>query len=115
MMNPTVMQDAGEEKGNGDRLGNGHDQPEREPAQLFSECLRSRLAIVAALEDATVTVASSSLSPHVSVMQPAAFATGQPAAEARFGSAERWVGSRARCLILKPEGIMETHRRAMLS
>jgi len=107
MMNPTVMQDAGEEKGNGDRLGNGHDQPEREPAQLFSECLRSRLAIVAALEDATVTVASSSLSPHVSVMQPAA--------EARFGSAERWVGSRARCLILKPEGIMETHRRAMLS
>jgi hypothetical protein len=50
-----------------------------------------------------VAVVSSSLLPHVSVMQPAA--------EVLLGSPAPSVGSQAKCLILKADGIMETHRR----
>ena len=34
----------------------------------------------------------------------------QPAAEAHVGSLSPWIGSRAKCLILKADGMMGRHR-----
>ena len=59
-----------EERKNG-KPSNRHDSSGSEPNQPLYKGLRSGLPVLAVLEDAAVAVASSRLSPHVSVMQPA--------------------------------------------
>jgi len=70
-LNDELDGEVGKHERNSDKRGDRHDGPEGERDQPLSKGLPRLAVVVVLLEDAAVAVASRSLSPHVSVMQPA--------------------------------------------